>query len=94
MKDDVVRFPHKFETLHSWRVAKECHHLSPRGEFVDSNVFWNEDVGSTAKDSQVRDVRLRLVQLLIGSAPFEASYWGSVIDMNGEFNCEFPPALR
>ena len=46
MKDDVIGFSHKFETLYAIGITNENHHLSPGGKFILSNVFWNEDVGS------------------------------------------------
>ena len=69
MKDDVIGLPHKFEALYSTGITNENHHLSPRGEFILSNVFWDKDVGSTSKHSQMRDVRLVQVQCLEGRSP-------------------------
>ena len=69
MKDDVVRLPHKFEAFNSTGITQEGHHLSPRGEFIGSDVFWNEDVCTTSKHSQMRDVRLLLVQDLVRGLP-------------------------
>ena len=94
MKDDIIRLSHEFEAFSSWCIAKERHHLSPRGEFISSYVFWNENIGSTSKHLQVRDVRLHIVQHLIRCSPSEAFHWCSVVQMNSVFYCEFPPILR
>ena len=69
MKDDIVRLPHEFEAFYSTGITQEGHHLSPRGEFIGSDVFIPEDVCTTSKHSQMRDVRLLLVHDLVRCLP-------------------------
>jgi len=61
---------------------------------VCSSHGWEVDKGSTAKHTEVVDVRHLPLKHFMGGVPLQVSYWSMVVDVGCMSERKFPPRVR